>query len=78
MDAGMLRLPFRGWYLLNDGKDMELNGAVPDYIVWPQPGDAAKGKDAQLDKAVEVLLADVKEWQARPRPTPRKASDQRK
>ena len=29
MDAGFLRMPFRGWFLLNDGADMELNGAVP-------------------------------------------------
>ena len=28
----------------------------------PHPDDLAKGKDAQLDKAVEVLLADVAVW----------------
>src|ERR1700722_4813947 len=58
MDIGTLRLPFRGWYLLNDGEDMELNGAVPDYVVWPEPGQMPQGKDVQLSKSVEVLLDD--------------------
>lgn len=75
MDIGKLRLPFRGWYGLNDGKDMELNGAVPDFIIWPQPGDHAKGIDAQLDKAIEVLAADVKTWQQKPKPKLIKATE---
>lgn len=68
MDAGMLRLPFRGWYTVNDGKDMELNGAVPDFVIWPEPGDFAAGKDSQLEKAVSVLKEDVAAWLAKPRP----------
>jgi tricorn protease len=75
MDVGFLRLPFRGWYLLETGEDMELNGAVPDVIVWPEPGDLAQGRDRQVEKAVETLLADVKEWKARPQPKLRKASE---
>ncbi len=51
MDLGLLRLPTRGWFLLNDGEDMELNGAVPDVVVWPQPADFAKGVDMQLATA---------------------------
>lgn len=65
MDVGTLRLPFRGWYGLENGQDMELNGAKPDFIVWPQPGDKT---DRQLDKAVEVLKADVETWKKRPQP----------
>ena len=61
MDVGTLRLPTRGWFMLDNGEDMELNGAVPDHIVWPDPADFARGFDAQLAKAVEVLAADVKE-----------------
>lgn len=57
---GKLRLPIRGWYCLNDGADMELNGAKPDYVIWPFPGDLPKGKDRQLEKAIEVLLEEVK------------------
>jgi tricorn protease len=75
MDVGTLRLPTRGWYVLNTGEDMELNGAVPQYVVWPEPGQFAAGKDAQVEKAVEVLLADVKTWNDRPQPKLRKATE---
>ena len=47
---------------------MELNGAVPDHIIWPHPGDLPAGKDEQLDKAIEVLKQDVAEFEARARP----------
>lgn len=77
MDVGSLRLPFRGWYGLESGLDMELNGATPHHIVWPQPGDAAQGVDRQLAKAVEVLQGDVKTWLARPRPKLQKASERK-
>ncbi len=75
MDLGFLRLPFRGWYVLPTGEDMELNGAVPDVILWPEPGQMPQGKDIQLEKAVEVLLDDVTQWKARPQPALRKASE---
>lgn len=75
MDVGTLRLPFRGWYGVTTGKDMELNGAQPDYIVWPKPGEAAKGIDAQIDKAVEVLKQDVAAWKKRPQPKLIKATE---
>lgn len=75
MDVGLLRLPFRGWYGLESGLDMELNGAAPDHVIWPQPGELSAGNDRQLDKAVEVLQADVKTWQARPQPKLLKASE---
>jgi tricorn protease len=75
MDVGFLRLPFRGWYLLNDGRDMELNGAVPDHIIWPEPGEMPAGKDRQLEKAVAVLGEDVRVWKARPQPKLTKASE---
>lgn len=68
MDLGFLRMPFRGWFLLNDGEDMELNGAVPDFVIWPQPADEAKGRDEQLEKALAVLEEDVAAWKARPQP----------
>jgi tricorn protease len=75
MDLGVLRLPTRGWYVLGSGEDMELHGAVPDHIVWPQPGELPAGKDVQLEKAVEVLLADVEKWSQRPQPKLRKATE---
>jgi tricorn protease len=75
MDIVTLRLPFRGWFLVGDGEDMELNGAVPDHIIWPQPGELPQGKDVQLARGVEILLADVKEWKGKPRPALRKATE---
>ncbi len=77
MDAGTLRLPARGWFTLNDGEDMELHGAVPQHIVWPEPAVTPPARDPQLVKAVEVLQADVRAWQARPQPPLRKASERR-
>ena len=77
MDVGPLRLPSRGWYGLETGQEMELNGAVPDHVLWPQPGDWPKGVDAQLQKAVEVLTADVAAWKQRPQPKLLKASERK-
>jgi tricorn protease len=74
-DAGFLRLPFRGWYTVGDGQDMELHGAVPQHVVWPNPGDMPQGKDVQMEKSVEVLLADVAAWKAQPRPKLQKATE---
>ncbi len=55
IDGTSVRLPFRGWYLL-DGTDMENNGAVPDLLVPQTPEDESKKLDAQLKAAVEDLL----------------------
>lgn len=77
LDMGFLRKPFRGWYLLN-GQDMELNGALPHFVIWPHPGDLPQGKDDQLTKAIKVLDEDVKKWKSRPQPKLIKASERRK
>jgi tricorn protease len=74
-DIGFLRLPFRGWFLRDNGEDMELNGAVPDVLLWPQPGDIPAGKDDQLSKAVELLKADVVSEKSKPKPKFRKATE---
>lgn len=74
-DIGFLRLPFRGWYLRDNGEDLELNGAAPDVVIWPQPGEMPAGKDEQLTKAVELLKADVAAEKAKPRPKLRKATE---
>ncbi len=75
MDIGFLRMPFRGWYTVNDGEDMELHGAVPHHTLWPEPTEMPKGNDKQLGKAVEVLLKDVEEFKARPKPKLKKSSE---
>jgi tricorn protease len=77
MDLGTLRMPGRGWFLLGTGEDLEMNGAVPDHLVWPQPGSLAPRDDAQLKKAVEVLRADVEAAKRKPAPTLRKATERK-
>lgn len=59
MDLGRMRLPFRGWFLLDDGLDMELNGAQPHFPVDITPSELTKGLDPQLEKAIEVLRKEV-------------------
>lgn len=68
MDVGMIRLPTRGWFTINDGEDMEKNGAVPHHVLWLDPCTLPQGRDAQLSRAIELLQADVAAWKARPQP----------
>jgi tricorn protease len=58
-DVGTMRMPFRGWFVAGTGMDMELNGAVPDHILWPLPGEIPAGIDKQLEKAVAVLQKEL-------------------
>ncbi len=73
MDAGKMRLPFRGWFSSFDGKDMELNGAQPHVTIWNKPGELSRGKDVQLEKAVQILLEDAKNAKKLPKPQYRSA-----
>lgn len=75
MDLGTLRLPFRGWFVKWTGEDMELNGAVPNVIVWPQPTELPTGRDRQLNRAIQVLKKDIEAWKAEPQPALIKATD---
>ncbi|MEE9392249.1 MAG: S41 family peptidase [Planctomycetota bacterium] len=74
MGGASVRMPFRGWYLL-DGEDMELNGAVPHVEMWPEPGAWPAAIDRQLEKAIELLQKDVVTYQQRPTPKLRKSSE---
>lgn len=78
MDVGAIRLPFRGWYVKATGEDMELNGAVPDVIVWPKPTEIPSGKDRQLNRAVKVLQQEIKDWKAEERPPLIRATERAK
>lgn len=60
IDGSFLRLPYRGWYVISTGLNMEGNGAEPDIVVKELPGDEAMRKDRQLEKAIEVLLKEIK------------------
>ena len=58
---GFIRMPFRAWYEKKSGGNMENEApAVPDYLIKNKPGTNLKGDDAQLKKAVDVLLQQVK------------------
>ncbi len=60
VDGSFIRMPTRGWYLVSTGEDMELNGCEPHFAFWNAPDwNAPDGTDAQLEKAVEILLEDV-------------------
>ncbi len=56
VDGSFIRLPFRGWYVKSTDENMELIPAVPDVIIDIKPDSRAKGKDEQLEKAVQLLL----------------------
>ncbi len=60
VDGSFIRLPFRGWYVAGSGINMERRGCEPDVPVFQPPQqDMDKENDAQLAKAVEVLLAQL-------------------
>jgi len=60
IDGSSFRIPFRGWYVVDNMMNMENNGAVPDIIVRKLPGDTAEERDRQLRRAVNELLKDLK------------------
>ncbi len=61
IDGSSFRLPRTGVFT-SKGVNMEREGVTPDIAVDAAPEDLAKGFDAQLTKAVEVLKTDVAEW----------------
>ena len=75
MDVGRIRVPFRGWYVKSTGEDMELNGAKPNFVVWPKPAEIPNGKDRQLMKAVSVLQEDIAAWKKKEQPKLIKATE---
>lgn len=62
LDGSTIRTPGSGVWTVT-GENMENYGVPPDVYVDNLPGDFFKGRDAQLEKAVEVL----KEQLAKPR-----------
>ncbi len=61
IDGSEFRTPRLGVYTIK-GVNMDKEGVAPDVAVENHPEQLAKGIDAQLDKAVEVLRQDVVEW----------------
>ena len=66
LDGSSFRTPLRGWYTGTERKrdaarDMDGNGAVPDFIVPLHPNLNAPEEDLQLQKAIEVLLSEIRD-----------------
>jgi tricorn protease len=59
VDGSSLRLPSWGCYTL-DGKDIEFAGVQPDVKVLNNFDDKMSGRDPQLDKAIEIILGQLK------------------
>lgn len=76
LDVGEIRMPHRGWFTL-DGQDMEYQPCVPDFIVRSAPGEIPAGRDAQLEKAVEVLMNEIDSGSVLKTHVPVYASEQR-
>jgi tricorn protease len=61
VDGSEFRIPRTGVFTAK-GVNMEKEGVQPDVPVEPDPDQLARGVDAQLEKAVEVLQQDVVAW----------------
>ncbi|MHC4473941.1 MAG: S41 family peptidase, partial [Planctomycetota bacterium] len=66
-DGSMFRVPGTGFWTM-DGENLEGLGVKPDFLVRETPEDRAAGRDPQLAKAIEVVLADPRPCR-RPRPS---------
>lgn len=71
IDGGTLNKPEFGHYSA-DGKKwiIEGHGVDPDIVVDNNPAEAFRGKDAQLDKAIEVALDLIKKYPQKITPAP--------
>jgi tricorn protease len=58
LDGSSIRTPGSGVWTV-DGKNMENYGVPPDVLVDNTPADFIQGRDAQIEKAVEILKAEL-------------------
>lgn len=56
IDGSYVRVPFRGWFVKSSEKNMDFTPAMPDVVIDNYPDEKAKGKDSQLQAAVNELL----------------------
>ncbi len=59
MDGSGMRMPSHGWFTLQK-ENMEGSGVEPDILVEPTPKQIINDEDAQLQRAVEELLQNIK------------------
>ena len=60
IDGGMMTIPEFAWWEAEGGWTMENYGVDPDIEVENMPGDVIRGRDAQLEKGIQVLLGELK------------------
>jgi len=60
IDGGFVTAPRWAIYGLNGEWEVENHGIAPDYEVELDPKAAREGRDPQLEKAVEVVLEEMK------------------
>ena len=60
MDGGVVTTPSRGFWTPNNKWEVENQGVAPDLEVELDPKAMREGHDLQLEKTVEILLADLK------------------
>lgn len=61
VDGGLMTIPEFSWWEADEGWTLENRGVEPDIEVENLPGDVLRGQDAQLEKAVDVVLEKLKQ-----------------
>jgi tricorn protease len=59
VDGGMMTIPEFAWWEGEGGWTLENRGAEPDIVIDNLPGDQAAGLDRQIEKALEIIKADL-------------------
>jgi len=59
MDGGIVTAPSRGFWTPNNDWEVENHGVAPDVEVEQDPKAVREGRDPQLERTVELLLADL-------------------
>ena len=59
MDGGIVTAPSRGFWTPNNDWEVENHGVAPDVEVEQDPKSVREGRDPQLERTVELLLADL-------------------
>jgi tricorn protease len=59
LDGSSIRTPGSGVWITQGGQNLENYGVPPDVFIDNTPADHAKGRDMQIEKAVEVLKAEI-------------------
>jgi len=71
IDGGRIRIPNRAAYNLSGSWEIENHGVTPHVEVDFLPKDWIKGRDPQLEKAVEIALNAIEKESPRSRKRPK-------